>query len=324
MRLRRRRNPWIRWLRCSGPTSLLFAVRAVAQTQTVVEDFEFASTDSAAANGVTDLSDVANQPTFFISGSAENASPNEPGGLFSIGTDAVYCINFQVPCDPGTFIGFRRFIDPLRFPDPCAGGDHYVPLAYTYGDPNHPGPVPPDYLLDDLQVVWDVYGDGGFADGLTGTHLWLRLIDCEGEAYDLINYSEVSLYSEIWTFDVLQGQGVVRLSPDSLIDVPNGDRLLTEIVAIDVLIQDTDDPPTAIGKWYVDYLRVIEPAAAQIPGDADGDGDVDLVDFGLFFGCLTGPNVAAPGACAVFDSDGDVDVDLVDFRAFGLSFGAGS
>ncbi len=307
----------------SALTGLLITARAGAQTEILVEDFEFASSDPAAAAGVTDMSDLANQPTFFISGSAENASSNEPGGLFSIGTDAVYCINFGVPCVPGTFIGFRRLIEPNRFPDQCPGGDHYVPLSHTYGDPNHPGPLPPDFLLTDLQAVWDVYGDGGFADGLTGTHLWLRLIDCEGEAYEFINYSEVSLYSEIWTFDVVQGQGTVRLSPDSLIDVPGGDRLLTEIAAIHVLIQDTDDPPTAIGKWYVDYLRVIEPPAAPIPGDGDGDGDVDLTDFGLLFGCLTGPEVPAGAGCAAFDADADGDVDLNDLGAFNNWFNTG-
>lgn len=307
----------------SALAALLITAPAGAQMEILVEDFEFASSDAAAAAGVTDMSDSANQPTFFISGSAENASPNEPGGLFSIGTDAVFCLNFAVPCLPDTFIGFRRLIDSTSFPDQCPGGDHYVPLAHTYGDPNHPGPLPPDFPLTDLQAVWDVYGDGGFADGLTGTHLWLRLIDCEGEAYEFINYSEVALYSEIWTFDVVQGQGTVRLSPDSLIDVPGGDRLLTEIAAFDVLIQDSDDPPTAIGKWYVDYLRVIEPPAAPTPGDGDGDGDVDLTDFGLLFGCLSGPEVAAGTGCAAFDADADGDVDLTDCGAFNGWFNAG-
>ena len=112
----------------------------------------------------------------------ENASPNEPGGFFSIGTDAVYCINPNCgQCLPGTFIGLRRLVDPNRWPLTCSQGSNFIPLELSYGDPDNPGPTPPDMSLSDLVTVWDIYGDGAFADGLTGTHLWLRLVDCEDD-----------------------------------------------------------------------------------------------------------------------------------------------
>jgi hypothetical protein len=234
---------------------------AVAQSALLLEDFEFASSDEAAAAGVIDLTDLSNSPAFYISGSDENASE----GLYSIGTDAVFC---QVFCEPGSFIGFRRLVDVQRFPSACPGRGHFAPILHTYGDPLHPGPRPPDLALDQLILVTDAYGDGAFADGPTGTHLWINLVDCEGEVYEFINYSEPSLYSEFWTFNVEMGGSLRRLSPASLTDVPGGDRLLTEIAALEVLIQDADNPPTTVGKWYVDHLRVLEPGALTAAGIA--------------------------------------------------------
>ena len=54
-----------------------------------------------------------------------------------------------------------------------------------------------------------------------------------------------------------------------------------------------------------------------LPGDLNGDGSVDLADFGLFRGCMNGPNrpPAAVG-CAGADMDGDGDVDMGDFVQF--------
>lgn len=64
------------------------------------------------------------------------------------------------------------------------------------------------------------------------------------------------------------------------------------------------------------------------PGDFDGDGDVDLADYGDFGACLAGPGVApsppapldAADCLAVFDLDQDGDLDLVDFAGFSVSF----
>lgn len=61
-------------------------------------------------------------------------------------------------------------------------------------------------------------------------------------------------------------------------------------------------------------------AVDSVAGDCDGDGDVDLADFGGFQLCFTGPGGTASGDCGCADFDGDGDVDLSDFNAFQLAF----
>jgi RHS repeat-associated protein len=58
-----------------------------------------------------------------------------------------------------------------------------------------------------------------------------------------------------------------------------------------------------------------------IMGDADGDGEVDLTDFGAFQSCYMGSGVPVGGECNVFDFDDDGDVDLVDYGQFELLYG---
>jgi len=56
-------------------------------------------------------------------------------------------------------------------------------------------------------------------------------------------------------------------------------------------------------------------------GDHDGDGDVDLGDFGGWEVCVTGPDNAPYAAgCGSLDLDFDDDVDLADFAAFQRAF----
>lgn len=299
----------------------VFVVPVIAQTQPafIVEDFEFATSDAAARAGIIDITDFANTPANYINGDGEGASSNEPGGLYSIGTDLAFCVQF---CQPGSFVGFRRYLAASDFPGQCPGSPrHFAPLQYSYGDPEHPGTVPADFPLSSLTLLCDGYGDGAFCDGLSWTNFWLNLVDCEGEVFEFVNLGEVALCSTAWTFDIPMGRSFARLSPESLTDVPNGDRLLTEIAAIEVLIQDENDPPLAIGKWYIDYLRAAEPLA-PIPGDRDGDGDVDLVDYAALRACLLGPNQPAPPGCDPCRLDVDGDVDLRDVSLFTHHFGS--
>ncbi|UCF35002.1 MAG: hypothetical protein JSV78_06785 [Phycisphaerales bacterium] len=64
------------------------------------------------------------------------------------------------------------------------------------------------------------------------------------------------------------------------------------------------------------YIEVQEGA----PSDCDGDGDVDLIDFGGFAGCLLGPGGGIDTDCDCFDLDDDGDVDLGDFAVFQAEF----
>ncbi len=68
-----------------------------------------------------------------------------------------------------------------------------------------------------------------------------------------------------------------------------------------------------IGEGGALGFRVASPCSA----DLDGDGDVDLPDFGQFQFCFTGPGGGPVGpACECVDLDGDGDVDLDDFALF--------
>lgn len=69
--------------------------------------------------------------------------------------------------------------------------------------------------------------------------------------------------------------------------------------------------------------------ASTTPGDFDGDGDVDLTDYGQHEDCMAGPDTpptpkspgVTPQDCIdAFDMDGDSDVDTADFKGFQFWF----
>ena len=62
---------------------------------------------------------------------------------------------------------------------------------------------------------------------------------------------------------------------------------------------------------------------AQIPidSDCDGDGDIDLIDYGGFEECLLGPTGGLGGTlCDCFDLDASGNVDLKDFAELQINF----
>ncbi len=290
------------------------AVTAIvhAEVTTQIENFEFAVSDTAAAAGVTDITDPENQPAFYVNGEGVDEG-DASEGLYSLGTDTFFGASGVLV--PGSFIGCRRWISEDLFPS------GQVDLSHNYGDPLVPGAVPADRPLADLGILADVLGEEGFSEGIWGTNLWINLLDAEGERFRFQNVREVALFLEDYTLDVPVGRNLIRIDPRSVIDVPDGDRLLTEIVAFEMLIQDDDDPPTGFGKWFIDNLRIVEQDVAAVPGDLDADGDVDLNDYEGFLGCVTGANAGPPiGTCGTFDLDLDEDVDSADFARLQRAF----
>lgn len=96
------------------------------------------------------------------------------------------------------------------------------------------------------------------------------------------------------------------------------------------LLENVDTQWTTVADIYASNVTgELRPVTLSIVscgtwGDFNGDCEVDLVDFGPFESCLTGPGTASVGTeCQAGDFDGDGDVDLHDFREFQLAF-AGS
>lgn len=79
-------------------------------------------------------------------------------------------------------------------------------------------------------------------------------------------------------------------------------------------------PEPTLGEVGMDNVRLVAGGTKPTPGDSDGNGDVDLVDFASFQLCFTGPGGEVSMDCAVMDFDDDGDVDLADFGAFQLAF----
>jgi len=87
-----------------------------------------------------------------------------------------------------------------------------------------------------------------------------------------------------------------------------GDRLQLRFSTSDV-------PSDSLTEAAIDDVRVIERFCTAVPGDADGDGNVDPDDFSIFVNCLLGPSSPFPDSdCLILDLDRDDDIDLMDGR----------
>ncbi len=132
---------------------------------------------------------------------------------------------------------------------------------------------------------------------------------------DLVALSATSLYNS--TFDPDTGRFTFR--PDSLQVNRHGDHLESNRFAFTA----DDGKFTATSTiWFdvsdVDGYAYVHETVRE--GSMDGDGDVDLNDYRLFYACITGPAGSVSPDCYYADSNIDDHVDLMDFAAFQAGF----
>jgi len=73
----------------------------------------------------------------------------------------------------------------------------------------------------------------------------------------------------------------------------------------------------AVGQIAGAKAATLSIEIGNLPGDYDGDGDVDGDDFVEFPACMTGPlDESSDPNCAPFDFDADENIDLGDYAAF--------
>jgi len=88
---------------------------------------------------------------------------------------------------------------------------------------------------------------------------------------------------------------------------------------------DLDGSPRIVdgnldGILTVDMGAYELQGSGLLAGDFDGDGDVDLDDFGVFEGCFSGRLAVVSGDCARCDVNQDTFIDLQDFAWFQRAF----
>lgn len=71
-------------------------------------------------------------------------------------------------------------------------------------------------------------------------------------------------------------------------------------------------------------LLSIRAASSVLAADYDADGEVDVDDAAKLVGCMSGPDAPAGPGCSTFDADGDGDIDLLDAGDFQVLFGSTS
>ena len=139
---------------------------------------------------------------------------------------------------------------------------------------------------------------------------WLDITLANGAGQDFLTVSidEVELFTVLDT-DVGSYHPWTEVTVDVSAFADGGTHLLA--------FESTTFGPQ-FTNFFLDAIDIT--VEADLPGDADDDGDVDLLDAAAFNACVTGPGGGADPPCDTFDFDGDNDVDLVDYGAFQIAF----
>ncbi len=140
--------------------------------------------------------------------------------------------------------------------------------------------------------------------------------------------------------DLLEDPSDFTISPDAIVSVHEilpfqvkttfvvdvgdllNDTLSRGVPAIGFRFQIDPGTPDESSQAFMDILET-EPETKPkltisdvLPGDIDGDRDIDTNDYVLFPFCLDGVGTPVSLQCRIFDLDGDLDVDLTDFGIF--------
>ncbi|MFQ5463358.1 MAG: hypothetical protein ACE5E5_12130 [Phycisphaerae bacterium] len=143
-----------------------------------------------------------------------------------------------------------------------------------------------------------------------------------GDYYDMISQDQAAYLAFAATFNGEQDVYFLRINVDC-----NGNGVPDAMDIADGTSNDCNDnalPDTCdIADGLVpDCNGSGVPDPCELAGDFTADGQVNLSDYGVFQGCVTGvePVALGPGCC-YFDGTADSDIDLTDYAAFANQFG---
>ena len=89
----------------------------------------------------------------------------------------------------------------------------------------------------------------------------------------------------------------------------------TSTIPLRLRFSVSDSPSDSLTDAGVDDVRVTALSCVESFGDLNGDGEFTWHDLASLTSCLLGPNAAIDAECQSADTDGDGDVDLRDFGA---------
>ncbi|NOT01377.1 MAG: hypothetical protein HOP29_12195 [Phycisphaerales bacterium] len=96
---------------------------------------------------------------------------------------------------------------------------------------------------------------------------------------------------------------------------------VTVVLNATITVPVLADQPDLATLTFTGFIVARGQLPVALPGDFNGNGLLELFDWGAFLACDTWPGggIITP-ACAIMDFDGDLDVDAMDYGAFQLAF----
>ena len=172
---------------------------------------------------------------------------------------------------------------------------------------------------DQRARIVDIDGDGAWSFGLTTDSLptpgeWVQVVHTytvDDTSWDILDSIDVEGVE-----DVEEIRGVLFLGDFAGTNLGGPGNLLVDNALIEIFADSAAEQASDV---MASNPSPVNDEGVAIPGDFDGDGDVDGVDLGVFsFDFANSPQGGPPFAASDFDEDGDVDG--VDLGVFSFSF----